>query len=81
MKVATDTHILTALLDRGPMTCKALREQVLRHNSVVHRSLVGMEQIGMVERQHIGGHVPDLWSVGRRIRLGVLRDMKPRVEE
>jgi predicted transcriptional regulator len=81
MKVATDTHILCALLDRGPMTCKALREQVLRHNSVVHRSLVGMEQIGMVERQHVGGHMPDIWFIGQRIRGGVLRDVFPRIDE
>lgn len=77
-RLSTDSHVLCVLLDRGAMTCDAITQQVLRHKSVIHRSLTGLERIGLVERERFPhanlGNVADLWRIGQRVRLGVARD-------
>ena len=71
MRLSTDSHILSSLLDRGQMTTAELSIQADRHPSVVHRCLVNLERIGMVERTRAhksNGHIYDSWGVGKRVR-------------
>lgn len=71
MRLSTDAHIISCLLDRGQMTVKEIAHQAGRHSSVVHRCLTNLERIGMVERerkQDGTGHPFDVWRTGKRLR-------------
>ena len=70
-------HAFTVILDKGEQTATEVAEQAMLHKSSAHRALVCCEQMGLLERREETmeqGGIRYIWSLGKRVRLGVMRD-------